>query len=299
MDILCALDGSRHSRWALELLRRLRVGPESKLWLLHVVDLNKFRSVKGLDAAAQAAMKQALELADIGGRDMLERAKAIVLSKWGSVQTKVVRGHPAEAITHTAARRHTGLIVIGSRGLTEFRPFLLGSVSRLVAMHAPCPVLIVKNRKSIFGRVVVAVDGSKEAHRAIEFLLQWPLPRTVRMTAVSVVPPLPIETTPVSGSMPAILAQVRAPLEREAYKIALQAVDLIGTRHFEANASVVHGHPGQEIVKLAESTKADLVVVGSRGLTGTDRYLMGSVSDTVVKYAPCSVLVVRHPATSE
>ena len=67
----------------------------------------------------------------------------------------------------------------------------------------------------------------------------------------------------------------------------------------EARRVRPHGHPGQEIVKLAESLKADLVVVGSRGLTGTDRYLMGSISDTVVKYAPCSVLVVHHPPTGD
>lgn len=298
MDILCAIDGSRHSRWALELLRRLRAGPESRLLLLHVIDVDKFRPAKGLDAAARAAMKQALELADIGGRDMLERAGALVASTWDAVATKVIRGHPAEAITHTATRRHAGLIVIGSRGLTEFRPFLLGSVSRRVVMHAHCPVLVVKKRKSAFGRIVVAVDGSKESHRTVEFLLQWPLPKTARVTALSVVPPLPIEAGLAAGSMPTILEQVRHPLEREAYKVALQAADLITARQHEAAASVAHGHPGQEIVKLAESVKADLIVVGSRGLTGPDRYLMGSISDTVVKYAPCSVLVVRgtgHP----
>jgi nucleotide-binding universal stress UspA family protein len=295
MMILCAIDGSRYARWALELLRRLRFGPDSGLLLVHVVDVDKFTKRKGLDPTVQAAMKQALELADLGGQDMLQHARAIMAPAWRAVQTKVVRGHPAEAITRTASRRHAGLIVVGSRGLTEFRPFLLGSVSRRVVVYAPCPVLIVKKRHSTFRRILVAVDGSKEAHRAVDFLLQWPLPQTISLSVLSVVPPLPIETGSVSEKMPSLLEQVRGPLEREAHRVALKAVDHIRRRHPNATVTVAHGHPGQEIVKLAKSVKADLVVVGSRGLTNTDRYLMGSVSDTVVKYAPCSVLVVRHP----
>ena len=295
MKILCGIDGSRHSHWALELLRRLRFGPDAGLLLVHVVDVDKFTKRRGLDPTVRAAMKQALELADLSGWEMLQHARAIMAPAWGAVQTKVVRGHPAEALTRTASRQHAGLIVVGSRGLTEFRPFLLGSVSRRVVVQAPCPVLIVKKRHSAFRRIVVAVDGAKEAYRALDFLLQWPLPQAISLSVISVVPPLPIENGSVSEKMPSLLEQVRGPLEREARRVALKAVDHIRRRHPNATVTVAHGHPGQEIVTLAKSVNADLVVLGSRGLTGSERYLMGSVSDTVVKYAPCSVLVVRHP----
>ena len=93
--------------------------------------------------------------------------------------------------------------------------------------------------------------------------------------------------------MPSILEQVRGPLEKEARKVAMRVVERIDDNGFETTAEIAHGHVGHEIVKLAESVRAELVVVGSRGLTGTTRYLMGSVSDSVVKYAPCPVLVVR------
>lgn len=51
---------------------------------------------------------------------------------------------------------------------------------------------------------------------------------------------------------------------------------------------------GRELLKLVESLQADMMIVGSRGLTGDTRYLMGSVSDSVVLYAPCAVLVFRQ-----
>jgi nucleotide-binding universal stress UspA family protein len=53
------------------------------------------------------------------------------------------------------------------------------------------------------------------------------------------------------------------------------------------------GAPGEEIVGLAEAIGAGLIVMGSRGRGGMKRALMGSVSDSVVRYAPCPVLVVR------
>ena len=56
---------------------------------------------------------------------------------------------------------------------------------------------------------------------------------------------------------------------------------------------VAVGHPESEILRIAEETGADLVVVGSRGLGPLKRALMGSVSESVVRHAHCSVLVVR------
>jgi len=53
------------------------------------------------------------------------------------------------------------------------------------------------------------------------------------------------------------------------------------------------GHEAQEIIKTTRQQKADLVIMGSKGMTGLRRFLMGSVAHTVSQQAPCSVLVVR------
>jgi nucleotide-binding universal stress UspA family protein len=55
----------------------------------------------------------------------------------------------------------------------------------------------------------------------------------------------------------------------------------------------VGASPADNIVKYAEETKTDLIVMGHRGLSGLDRFLVGSVAARVVAHAPCSVLVVR------
>ncbi|MBD1921866.1 universal stress protein [Microcoleus sp. FACHB-831] len=62
---------------------------------------------------------------------------------------------------------------------------------------------------------------------------------------------------------------------------------------YESELEIVTGDPAEEIVRLAHIYKADLILIGSRGLTGVERIIEGSVSSEVVADAPCSVLVVK------
>jgi nucleotide-binding universal stress UspA family protein len=291
MNVLCAVDGSKHSRWALDILRCLSLAAGSPVLLVHVVDISRFNPSKAMGAEARSAMAEALTVAEKTGWQLLERMKTRMENGDGPVAVKLVRGHPAEALTRVAARHKTDLILIGSRGATDIRRFLLGSVSRRVVAHASCPVLVVKKYVPALRRIVVGVDGSKQGQAAVDFLLRMPVPEVARVTVVSVVPPLPIES---SLQPPSLLSSVLVPLEKQARDVAAQAAARIRRAGFDATSLVTHGNPSHEIVRLAESERADLVVVGSRGLTGTTRFLMGSVSDGVVKYAPCPVLVVRR-----
>lgn len=61
----------------------------------------------------------------------------------------------------------------------------------------------------------------------------------------------------------------------------------------DSHLELVNGDPAEEIIRLANIHKADLIVIGSRGLTGMTRIVQGSVSSQVVEEAHCSVLVVK------
>lgn len=294
MKVLCALDGSKHSRWAVDVLKRVPFPSGSSLRMVHVLDRARLRLPKGAGEPAQGAMKRAQIMAEEIGRGLLERTKGSLQSVWSTVEGRIIRGHPADAIVRTAAKQKADLIVMGSRGLTDVRAFLLGSVSRKVVMHADCPVLLIKKHVPVFRRIVVAVDGSKDAWAGVEYLLKMPLPEAAEITVVSVVSPLPIDAIEQPLTLASFLEQLRTPLLKKARAAAKQAAERIQKAGFESKIAVVHGHPSHEIVKIAEAERADLVVAGSRGLTGTSRFLLGSVSDGVVKYAPCAVLVVRR-----
>jgi len=87
----------------------------------------------------------------------------------------------------------------------------------------------------------------------------------------------------------------RAMCERK--RRTLLMLERMGRRFARRGLAVDHvfadGAPAEEILRAAERHHVDLIVMGSKGLTGLDRYLLGSVSRKVARHAPCSVLVVR------
>ena len=64
----------------------------------------------------------------------------------------------------------------------------------------------------------------------------------------------------------------------------------------QADLYVTRGHPAKKIVEVAEKENADLIVMGTHGTSGLGHALLGSVSDKVIRQAPCPVLLVRHTA---
>lgn len=291
MNILCAVDGSLRSRWALETLQGLCALSDCALILVHVVEVGVPYPSRGLEN---------LELPEDRGEDLLAQIRRDVVSPhWRAVHAEVLRGRAADAIIRTAAGRNADMLVLGSRGLSDVPSFLLGSVSRRVVMYAPCSVLVVKTHAPEMSHVVVGTDGSEEAQAAVEFLCRLPWRRDIAVTVVSVIPPLPLGMSsppvPPSGRGRQVLDLV----EKEAECAAAQAAERLRQQGFDATAVVAHGQPAHELIQRAQSLSAELIVIGSRGITGETRYLMGSVSDGVVMYAPCSVLVFRPTRQNE
>lgn len=285
LHVLCATDGSPASRTALELTQCFRMRTASTLTVLYVSEF-------GVSYPTGLA---ALELPEDRGEAVLEELKRdVVSSEWQSVQYQLLRGRPAETILLAARRRQADLLVVGAHGRADIQQCQLGSVLRWVVMYAPCPVLVVKKPVAALRQVVIGVDGSREAEAAAEFLLRLSLPEDTRVTVASVVPPLPHRRMPRTTERPAGFQQIRGDVEEEAHKVVTQVVEKLRSQGCLASGTVVSGHPGGELLTLIEAVQADMIVVGSRGLTGDTRYLMGSVSDSVALYAPCAVLVFRQ-----
>lgn len=81
-------------------------------------------------------------------------------------------------------------------------------------------------------------------------------------------------------------------LEHQAFKRLRAFVDINNTRNIPADLEVRIGQPAEEIVAAARQSKSDLIVLSTHGLTGLDRYLIGSVADRVARTAPCPILLV-------
>ena len=293
MKILCAIDGSRHSQWAMDWVSRLGSPQHDSLLLVHAIDMTQFKSLPRLDQKARSALVKVLEFSLEGAAQLLEWAEFKAAPSWGSVRAKLLRGSPAEAIARLAKREQVDLLVVGSRGVTEFQPMLLGSVSRKLLMLAPCAVLVVKKPARSLRRVVLGADGSIESWEAVAWLKQLPQKLRLAVTVASVIPPLPLESVRVPSRAIAVSDQVEGALRREAQKLAARVAGTVRKPGFSAKGIVLFGPPGAELVKLAECERAELIIVGSRRGRSAHEYFMGSVADTVVKHASCSVLVYR------
>jgi nucleotide-binding universal stress UspA family protein len=144
---------------------------------------------------------------------------------------------------------------------------------------------------AISSGVVVADDGSEPARLA----LRWAVEEArLRRCTLHVVRAWSIQTAPrpatwrpgYAPSLKEYEEAVRAELQRDVR-------EAIGSDPgCEVNVHPVHAHPGPALVSASQ--RADLVVVGSRGMGGIRGMLLGSVSEQVVRHAACSVVVVRE-----
>jgi nucleotide-binding universal stress UspA family protein len=140
--ILVAVDGSAYAEKALKTGVDLAKIYRAKLIILHVI-LRRFYAVTPSEAGVLATTVFVKEM-EAEGKEIIAKADSYAKSQGVDYECKLVQGVPAEEIVKTAQSDKVDLIVMGSRGLTEVRAFLLGSVSDKVTHHSKCPTLIVK-----------------------------------------------------------------------------------------------------------------------------------------------------------
>jgi nucleotide-binding universal stress UspA family protein len=166
----------------------------------------------------------------------------------------------------------------------------MGSVSDSVVRHAHCPVLVARRKPLILpARILVATDGSEEATLAAMTAAELAYRTNSELHLVSVADTFSSYYVKHDPG-PAENVQQRA---REVLDDQVKEIEQSGGEVTRKHVRVSERHPSNDIVRIAEEIEADLVVMGSRGLGGIRRALMGSVSDSVVRHAHCPVLVGR------
>lgn len=218
-----------------------------------------------------------------------EQSAGKVIQESGlSYQLMREMGHPVDAILDAARRKQADLIVLGSRGMGAWKSVILGSVSDGVAHHAECPVLIIRGEYHGFQKLLLASDGSQGADRAAGAAMQLAATFEAELTALNVFEPL---ATYTGVSADELDPDVYAERVREAVNRRLEcAAEAKGVRYTLVQQV---GHTAQTIVKCAEESGTDLIVLGSRGLGPFQALLLGSVSDRVLHHAHSPVLIVR------
>ena len=288
LRVLVAVDGSPGARAALAMTIAF---PWPAGTRVRSVTAQRSAAMGGRPAAVRAGLEH-------GSRRVAARARRTLAQRWPDAEAVLVDQDPVPAILGEARRMRADVIVLGWRSRSAFRRLLLGDVVRDVLRQATCAVLVVKRRGRDVRRLVVGVDGSANARRAVAFVAGLARSRGTRVTLVRVLEPI---GAPSLGLMP---AAVRAALAREL--AALTAERRARARRELARAAVAlrragvtprplvrTGAPLAELLSVVGASRARLLVVGARGTGGVARLLLGSVAEGALTRCPAPVLIVR------
>lgn len=281
MKAVVGVDGSKYGEWALQWVAKLPLRAVPSVVAVHGIDtqsepapLITHPSVSGTEPDAGEAVHFLEYRAKQVVAESTQRMKDLGLK--GSV--RVEKQTIAKVLLKHAGSN--GLLVVGSRGLNVLDRLMMGSVSTAVALHATCPVLVVKEPPRPIRRILFATDGSPSSGKALQFLTKQfrvkPDDEPIGILLVHVMPFLRYTVVKEAGEK--LLAQEAAKLEKSGYRV----------REFPRV-----GPAAEEILKVVGREQPDLIVTGAKGRSAVARFLQGSVSIKIVQRSDCSVLVVR------
>lgn len=166
-----------------------------------------------------------------------------------------------------AEEEDVDLIVLGLRTHSFLQGFVTGSTTEWLMHHPPAPMVVARTPDQV-QNVVVCVDGSEHARRALEAFTSLPLAPGVNVTVLSV-------------------ADGRA----DADEAVTAGARMLEGRVADVATVVRHGTPTPIILDYLDERLPELVVLGTRGLTGWARLRLGSTASAVVRGAPCASLI--------
>jgi len=285
MRIVAGVDWSDEAFAAVEQIGLL-YRPDDVV-LVHGVDLGIFQSpivagavnLQGYDEFRQALIE--------AGRQAIERCRTLLPAETPSIRTLCEVQHPAAFILDSAAAVKADLIAMGTHDHSRVTEVFAGSISHRILLHATVPTLIVKGKARPVSRVLMAVEGIEDATRLHTWLTSHPFKNPVAVTILSVVPSLAM----VEPNLMVGFKSWSEEHNRQAQQVVQDTAEALAGPQFNVTTDVRMGDPVATVCDVGNSY--DLIVVGSHGRKGFDRFLLGSVSHGIVHRANTSVLVIR------
>lgn len=278
--ILVAFDGSESGRNALKQAIRLAGAEQAFLGVLSVVPSYEgnieFIGVKNIDAVLGGPIEK-----------LKTEAAGIAAAEGASIEMFVEQGKAYERIVEKAETGAYDLIVMGRRGIRRAARMLVGSVTSRVIGHFGKDVLVIPREASVeWKNIILAVDGSECSRAAVDGAIYFAKSHNGAITAVTGVDladefyaEVPQAVRQVVDGAESILDEVRTIAEQEG---------------IVAEVAVREGQAYETVLGVAEEKNGDVIFMGSHGRRGLKKLIMGSVTEKVIGYTRCPVMVVKH-----
>jgi nucleotide-binding universal stress UspA family protein len=290
MRIVIGVDGSDASLTALDLVKTTNWPTDTKIRLVGAFEL----PIDPTRPPQRPSDRAGDDDRQRGLFDTLQGLSEPLRCRGYGTETVVARGRAAEVLLAEAEDLGADLIVVGNRGLGMAASVLLGSVSATLVDHADCPVLVARGPS--ISRILVATDGSQSSEAIPGVVAAWDVFRDLPIDVLCVAPPTGRgEGTAFLAVVPGFESQqVDASHEVDRYLVmAHEMAARLAAAGWRTTSSVRRGEAAREIETAAGDLGTDLIITGSRGLSGLQRLLLGSVAHHVLVHSHCSVLVMR------
>ena len=291
MKILLATDGSEYSKGAARFLTCMKLTPQDEITIFHAVYWIPFLY------DAQSYIETFKEIKQELAPKIIDSIMDILKPVQAGISTAIVEGSPAQCIIDALRTSDINMVIMGARGIKGVESLFAGSVTRAVAIKSPRPVLVTKLpvREQPVLKVLYATDGSEYSRDTARFLASMPFPDITELTILNVVPPefldIPETFAPkVNERIIEIRDQARSIRLNNSQRIVEQAEEILSITGRPIRTMSEVGDTSTVILRVSEEMKADLIVVGCRGLRGI-KGVMGSVSRNILAHSRCSVLI--------
>jgi nucleotide-binding universal stress UspA family protein len=145
-------------------------------------------------------------------------------------------------------------------------------------------------------KLLIAIDGSDFSQVALQSVIARPWNAGTEIKVLHVVEPPALLIGREMGAYDPEFETVWKAVREQAKDLVEKAAQKLRAPGFQVSTELVEGEPKSLIIDVANEWHAEMIVVGSHGWSGLNRFLMGSVSEAVVRHAHCSVEVIRTPA---
>jgi len=215
--------------------------------------------------------------------------------------------HAAEEIVDYAEKENASLIVMATHGRTGIKRWALGSTTDKVVRAAKCPVLLIRANIDVpgsvkLGKFLVPLDGSKQSETVLSHIENLALKLKAKVTILHVIV-TPYHVYPVAEGagyyggagivkVPYSEDEIK-PLKAGAREYLEKISNKLTSQGIRTNYEVKVGSAGEEIIKTADETGADIVAMSMHGESGFSRWEHGSIADKVMRAGNTPLLLVR------
>jgi nucleotide-binding universal stress UspA family protein len=301
--VLVALDGSDTSHGALLLAIELNRQYKSELILCTVVDRDAALVAAQSPDGPFMGLDNIIEHYDASAKQLLSEAAERTSAAGVPTTTMLLDGRPAVAIADYSKEAGADAIVMGTHGKSGLERMLLGSTAEGVLHMTTVPTFVVHQTQDAtfapaalptvteFGRIFVAVDDSDPSDAAVAFALDLAAAtRSLVLCCNAIEQGQFFDRAARYGYNEGPLL---ADLRNHAAELIEAKTKTAKDRGLTVVSVIVEGTAAEAILKAAADNDADLIVVGTHGRRGVQRFFMGSVAESVIRGSVLPVAVVR------